>query len=218
MKRWLLRLYPKWWRERYGAELGAWLDDAEARPGDSWDLLKGALTMRLSDPLRTMAIALLGVGLCNAAIFAWHAITSPPVSYATLAGPVKPGDVFERAERAFSRPALVRVIEKHGLWSKNLPMEDTVEHVRRHARLGLSREGFQMGYADPDPARAQAVAAELAQELKAAVPGLELHRAATPGEPLQMPQIHITWATLAGLLGGVLIARLLRRRGAKGTS
>ncbi len=44
----VLRLYPKWWRERYGDEFNALLEDV--RPGivDTLNILKGALAMQLS--------------------------------------------------------------------------------------------------------------------------------------------------------------------------
>jgi hypothetical protein len=42
MKR-LLRLYPKAWRERYGAEVARMLDDTGSGPRDIPDLLRGAL-------------------------------------------------------------------------------------------------------------------------------------------------------------------------------
>jgi hypothetical protein len=49
MKR-LLRLYPAWWRDRYGAEMAALLDDLprRARAATAVDLLRGALDARFA--------------------------------------------------------------------------------------------------------------------------------------------------------------------------
>jgi len=60
----LLRLYPRWWRERYGDEVGAILRSALRRPGDRSDLLRGALDAWLHPPRpsRTPAVAALAGG------------------------------------------------------------------------------------------------------------------------------------------------------------
>lgn len=42
-----LRLYPRWWRRRYGAELQALVEDLGDRPGMAADLARGALSVRL---------------------------------------------------------------------------------------------------------------------------------------------------------------------------
>ena len=44
----LARVYPRSWRERYGTEFAALLDDAQLRWLDIFDLLKGGLAMRLT--------------------------------------------------------------------------------------------------------------------------------------------------------------------------
>jgi len=64
--RWAGRLYPSEWRERYGAEFEALLEDANSGSGDLWDVLKGALLMRITRinfVSITAAFALAGV-LC----------------------------------------------------------------------------------------------------------------------------------------------------------
>jgi len=40
---WLVRLYPQWWQQRYGAEYRALLEDIPLRPQDTLDVLFGAL-------------------------------------------------------------------------------------------------------------------------------------------------------------------------------
>lgn len=48
LTKWAARLYPRWWRARYGEEFAALLEDA--RPGvfGALDVAKGALAMRVS--------------------------------------------------------------------------------------------------------------------------------------------------------------------------
>jgi hypothetical protein len=50
--RWLLRLYPRDWRRRYGAEMEAFLAEARPGPRDVLDLLRGALDARLHPQCR----------------------------------------------------------------------------------------------------------------------------------------------------------------------
>ena len=44
----VLRFYPIWWRERYGDEFNALLDEVRPGIGGVLDILKGALAMQLS--------------------------------------------------------------------------------------------------------------------------------------------------------------------------
>ena len=46
----VLRLYPRWWRRRYGDEMRALLEVAPARRGDRRDLVRGALDAWLHPP------------------------------------------------------------------------------------------------------------------------------------------------------------------------
>ncbi len=48
--RWMIRLYPKVWRERYGEEFSALLEDAPAGWRTTVDLGKGALAMQFAMP------------------------------------------------------------------------------------------------------------------------------------------------------------------------
>jgi len=48
LTKWAARLYPRWWRERYGEEFAALLEDA--RPGffGVLDVARGAMTMQMT--------------------------------------------------------------------------------------------------------------------------------------------------------------------------
>jgi len=49
--RWAARLYPKAWRERYGAEFDALLDDISPSLGDLCDVLGNVLRVRVTTPV-----------------------------------------------------------------------------------------------------------------------------------------------------------------------
>lgn len=46
----LLRLYPRLWRQRYGDELAALLEEQPTRPRIVLDVIRGALSQRVSPP------------------------------------------------------------------------------------------------------------------------------------------------------------------------
>ena len=54
--RWAIRLYPLWWRKRYGAELDALLDDIDLRWRDIGSIVRGGVVMRLTQPEPTYAM------------------------------------------------------------------------------------------------------------------------------------------------------------------
>ena len=65
----ILRLYPGWWRERYGDEVGDLLGSVPPRPGDRADLLRGAADAWLHPPVPSRVpglTALIGGGLWTA--------------------------------------------------------------------------------------------------------------------------------------------------------
>jgi hypothetical protein len=65
MKEWLIRLYPKAWRERYGVEFRALLDDRPPGPLDMLDILFNAGREHVKRlPLRTAGIRLGGLLAC----------------------------------------------------------------------------------------------------------------------------------------------------------
>ena len=60
----LVRLYPPEWRERYGEELRALLEDSSPKPSTAFDLLKGALVMRFTSgafPKQALILSVAGM-------------------------------------------------------------------------------------------------------------------------------------------------------------
>ena len=64
--KWLVRLYPREWRDRYGAELEDTLEQTPPTLGNVIDTLKGAIVMQASFIRKPKAI--LACGLFSAAL------------------------------------------------------------------------------------------------------------------------------------------------------
>lgn len=145
MRRWILRLYPNTWRQRYGAELEAMLEDAGTRRGDDWDLLKGALAMRFSGLPRMIMMVVAGAMIPWAIGWAWW-VSNPSyraeaiVHFTTAVTPIA---VNEAAQKVLSRRAVADVINKHQLFEvgTRYPMEDGVEMVRQNTRIRMGPHG-----------------------------------------------------------------------------
>jgi hypothetical protein len=58
--RWAARLYPKAWRERYGAEFDALLDDISPSLGDLCDVLGNVLRVRVTTPVYPLLASVSG--------------------------------------------------------------------------------------------------------------------------------------------------------------
>lgn len=75
----LLRLYPGWWRQRYGAEMEAMLEDLRPGRRARFDLVRGALDARLHGPTRVPGVAaILAGGLWTVAGAGIVAQAAPP--------------------------------------------------------------------------------------------------------------------------------------------
>jgi hypothetical protein len=141
-----LRLYPRWWRQRYGAELQALVEDS----GESWrtvaDITKGAVVMQLSDWTRiasaVLACAALGAGtgaILVAAAPARHASVftiefESPLPSMEAAG-------MELASTAFSDANLERLIAQFGLYQSadgRQPKPGAAELFRRDIGLTIT--------------------------------------------------------------------------------
>ena len=109
------RLYPSWWRKRYGDEFNALLDEARPGIGGIPDILKGALAMQFSNPgnpLRILGLTTL-LGLVAVAIF---------------------GLAMERQFRSTA------TLQTH--MPENATLQDTLESLNRMAGQALSSESL----------------------------------------------------------------------------
>jgi Chain length determinant protein len=117
----LARLYPSAWRNRYGAEYEALLDDATPRPQDTFNVLWGAIKMQLTS--RRFVRIVLSCTL--AGILAALAISfAVPPDYSSQTGIIvdqddnaSPRSALEvLGSNVFSREFLASIIQKENLY------------------------------------------------------------------------------------------------------
>jgi hypothetical protein len=177
--RWAARLYPVAWRERYGGEMAALLEDVGPRGGDLWDIVRGALSMQMMSLsfwkiLAGCALAgVLAAGIWSATLPERYVSTA--VMRISLAPQAAAGDTdvegnaalrhLQRLQQAaLSRSSLSAIIQQQGLYSserKTLPLEDIVEQMRsRDIRIRPTNAAgvpaFAVEYRNENPAAAQA--------------------------------------------------------------
>jgi len=168
------RLYPAAWRERYGEEFAATVEQMPA-PGWAvlWDVGRGALKMQFhyrSDLIRLAAIC----GAAGLAV-AWGLslrISDIYVSETTIqASTADHTSLSPTLRRAFARPRLRGLIEKHNLYAverSRLPLEQVTDKMAKDVFLSTSpggdktRPAFKVRFAYTDPAVIQLVTDELA--------------------------------------------------------
>jgi hypothetical protein len=231
------RLYPSWWRRRYGAELEALLEDA--RPGLSGgvDILKGAFVMQISSLTAARLIVL--CALTGALLAFAFSLTLPQQwrSDATFQisgnSPDMAATVNKLANTVLSPASLTRIIRDGGLYGSlpdKLPMDDVIEkmkrdiHIQRAGALAdasASTSAFTIHFIYEDRVLAQKALSQLvATFVDANMSEGQLLRivetASLPGNPVRKPAAAISGiGSLSGLIVGVLIAAamaLFRRR------
>lgn len=168
--RFIARLYPAAWRERYGAEFGALLEDISPGFRTPFDVLKGALQMQLhAFAAGKMIVALAAAGTL-VAVGIGRAIPNVYESTAvlTMEGSLKMQDtrnaVEALADQAASPASLTELITRYGLYEGVRP-RDVVATIKKHITVQLiaaPRPSFTIDFKYTDPAKAQRVTQALA--------------------------------------------------------
>jgi hypothetical protein len=180
--RWVLWLYPPAWRARYRAELEALIEDAGPGRGDTFDLLKEAIRMRVLEswPFAQLAIVLGIAGLlAGTGVFAiakprWVSQTELKISApARLTGDLPRATVDQELTDQFqkmrnetlSRRSLSAIVQAPDLElyrkeRESQPLEDVIEQMKRDLRIDLVRLpesgiAFRISFQYPDKIRAQ---------------------------------------------------------------
>jgi hypothetical protein len=181
--RWTARLYPAPWRDRYGEELDALIEDIQPQWEDLFNVLLGALHMQMTtwNPLKIVsAVALAGAMV--AGVFAFRTqerYVSTAVMRFTTAGQVDSGRqgaldrLVELQQSVLSRKSLAEIITQPALNlypedRKKMPLQDVVENMRNKALRIQAAEAWNGGVLAfvisceyPDKLKAQAVVYEL---------------------------------------------------------
>jgi len=170
-------LYPRWWRDRYGDEFTALLEDARPGLGGTLDVLKGALAMQLSSPssiktllLCTIAGLIVGIG---ATFFLTPQYSSNALVTVTRGERADLIDAIKRySNEVMGRQELDNIISKWNLYPNersNMPYDAVLELMKRNIRIaettaidyGRERPAVELSFRYHDPVLAQRVAHRL---------------------------------------------------------
>jgi hypothetical protein len=181
--RWTARLYPARWRDRYGEELDALVEDIQPQWQDLFNVLLGALRMQMTtwNYLKIVAAVALA-GALVAGVFAFRTqerYVSTAVMRFTTAGQLDGGRqgaldrLVELQHTVLSRRSLAEIITQPALNlypedRKKMPLQDVVENMRNKALRIQAAEAWNGGVLAfvisceyPDKLKAQAVVYEL---------------------------------------------------------
>jgi hypothetical protein len=171
---WAARLYPAQWRQRYGVEFGALLEDS----GGGWralaDVLRGALAMRMrSGRIWKFVAVCAAIGAAIAGVLSWR-MPKEYVSTAVLRIDADDSMVRERlgqiAQGVLNRTTLGGLIVNNGLYKADraqLPMEDIVQDMRSHINLwviGGHQHAFKISFTGSSPEQARHVTGMLVSQ------------------------------------------------------
>lgn len=225
------RLYPRAWRERYGAEFEALLEDAGLSWRDLPDVLRGALAMQIRTwDFRKLVAACTLAGAITAAGFSLRMpdryVSTSVIAVQPAAGALVPDAGIQwLLQQAFSAPALEKLIRNEDLYPadrRRRSRDEVIARMRQDVQVVLHRSdghlsAFSVQYSYGDPVQAQRAASALTAQLLGAnmtaamerpSPGLTLQvldPPDLPGRPVSPNRLLITGA---GTVVGFLIAAL----------
>lgn len=222
----LIKLYPARWRQRYGKELEALLEDSGSR--DAWDLFRGAMEIQMKTWSFGRVVTVCGIA---GVVLAGTVAFSMPYRYRSTA--VLKSDTLDPAvwngltSAAFTPQALSDIIHREHLYA-GAPPNDGIDLMRRAIRIEPAAPSLvRVSFAAEDPVQAQRVSQELVGRIVTA----NLNPSANPNGltvqlviPADLPKKQIerkryglaSVGLPVGLLFGVVLALLLRRRGRHG--
>jgi len=144
------RLYPRWWRERYGEEFAALLE--EARPGfrGTLDIAKSALAMQLTTYSRKRVIL---AGTLAGLLVSYAVALSIKPQYASIgrvvlmvrdsteAAPRLLGNAFQPlATKTLSRSNLAEIVTKLNLYPterSQQPLDQVLDTMQRNTSISM---------------------------------------------------------------------------------
>jgi hypothetical protein len=239
----LARMYPSSWRERYGAEFDALLEDAKPSAWDAIDLLWGALKMQLT----TWPPARMIVGFSILGALASVAISfALPVQYVARERVlVTPADESASVaanrlvqQSAFDRQSLASIIQECRLYPRErgrLSQDALIDIMARNIHViaapfpsslygNTANLDVQFDYQDPDVAKRvseRLIGLLMERNVHAEKSNLTL---CVPDPPIvaRLPKSpgsvrFACFGSLAGFLAGLLITGLIKWRTATST-
>jgi len=216
--RFLVLLYPRSWRARYGRELEALLEDAGLRWRDLGDVVLSALAVQMRTWGFGKIVAALGLAGTLAGMAGSFALPEQYVSEAVLRS--------EHADRtdpigsaAFShvlrRQSLEEVIRQEDLYERELsqkPMEDVFLHMRQAIRISFPASGMiNIAFNYDDRYKAQRALSDMVSLVRRELPDAEVRDGASlPENPVEPNRLLVAGYGLgAGLLVAVVLGLFL---------
>jgi len=203
-----MRLYPAWWRRRYGREFAALLDDVDPGWVDLFDVMRGAVAMQIRT-LGAIPVACTLIGVLGGGLMAFRA---PKVFASSATIHIGQADAPHDGPASFDMlgASVSRAVEQAGA-------SKAAAFVTMH-RSDPRRMTVRVTYRDRDPAQAHRVAttlsAAITAEAKQRATSAEVLEAA--GRPVSpVPPDYSMPAAAGGGLGlllGSLAFLLLRSR------
>jgi hypothetical protein len=222
-------LYPAAWRDRYGVEFQALLDQIDPGWLDIVDVIKGGLQMRLRRTHPAVIVAAVGVAGAFVAGAAALSTADRFVSRGTInvRGPEPEGVMPRLAADAFDRATLTGIIGRYDLYRRERTRssaEDAVERMRGDIGIEwISPSVLQVSFTSSDGRTAQHVAQELMSQLIRANfdarSNVQLKIDLTGETQRSLNARRVALASAGGFGGGTLIGTLiafLRRRVTRG--
>jgi LPS O-antigen subunit length determinant protein (WzzB/FepE family) len=193
--RWTARLYPAQWRDRYGEELDALVEDIQPQWQDLFNVLLGALRMQMTtwNSLKIVSAVALA-GALVAGVFAFR-IQDRYVSTAVMR--------FVPAGQADSDPQ--RTLDRLQQKANQLLSRHKALRVRLVQAQGGGGPAFVISCEYPDKLKAQAVVCKLVSSFATEKILEVLDPASLPQRPLFPNRPMIVGA---GLLGGAVLGLL----------
>lgn len=215
--KWLMLLYPRQWRARYGEEFVALLEQTNGGWREALNIAKGVIVMRLSTvrcaalgALTGLVVGLAFWGLLDPGYNARIAI--PRSKFKVCHGSINncdpkfyyldPAEELQSEQARLDKQMLTILIDQYELYRQqrtSKPLDEIIRTMRSKITVELGTEEiFLLTFAHPDRAKAEEVVKELAalcghNNQKALLVG-ENHR-----EPLLKP---VTLGLLLGTIAG----------------
>lgn len=165
--RFFVRLYPASWRERYGEEFEALIEDSPPGWRATFDVVKGAVRMRLQTPAFPKLAAILSLlGLVAGFSASW---LSTPMFVSQTELQMRPANIehlIAMQRQVLSRTSLSQIIQEpridlYGSERARLPLEDVIERMRtREINIRIMAHDknsmrFRISFLYPDPEKAR---------------------------------------------------------------
>jgi uncharacterized protein involved in exopolysaccharide biosynthesis len=171
---WAARIYPAQWRERYGTEFDALLEESGSGWGAIADVLKGALAMQIRTwNVWKFVVACAVIGAAIAGVISWSA----PEQYVSTAvlrvdadAPAARELVSRIGQAMMSQTNLTTWISIYGLDKTDrsrTPIDDAIQDMRARTTISVVSDGpsaFKVSFRGSSPAQARGVTGALVSQ------------------------------------------------------